>query len=48
MTNLIPAGAPATIGEAFAHINAVTAPSIDDLKVMVLLEAAGLECIAAW
>ena len=43
MTNLIPAGAPATLGEAFAHINAVTAPTIDDLKVMVLLEAAGLE-----
>ena len=43
MNNLIPAGAPATIGEAFAHINSVTAPSIDDLKVMVLLEAAGLD-----
>ena len=43
MTSLLPAGAPATIGEAFAHINAVTAPSLDDLKVMVLLEAAGLD-----
>jgi rubrerythrin len=43
MTNLIPLDAPATIGEAFAHINAVTAPTIDDLKIMVLLEAAGLE-----
>lgn len=43
MTSLIPAGAPATIGEAFAHINSVAAPTIDDLKVMVLLEAAGLE-----
>ena len=43
MTNLIPEGAPTSIGEAFAHINAVTAPTIDDLKVMVLLEAAGLE-----
>ena len=43
MTTQIPAGAPATFGEAFAHINAVTAPSLDDLKVMVLLEAAGLE-----
>ena len=43
MTNLSPAGAPATIGEAFAHINKVTAPTIDDLKVMVLLEAAGLD-----
>ena len=46
MTVEIPQGAPATIGEAFAHINAVTAPSIDDLKVMVLLEAAGLELYA--
>ena len=35
----IPAGVPATLGEAFAHINAVDAPSIDELKVMVLLEA---------
>ncbi len=43
MTDLLPAGAPATIGEAFAHINAVTAPTLDDLKVMVLLEAAGLD-----
>jgi rubrerythrin len=39
----IPAGAPASIGEAFARINAVSAPSVDDLKVMVLLEAAGQE-----
>jgi rubrerythrin len=39
----LPDGAPQTIGEAFAHINAVTAPSLDDLKVMVLLEAAGLD-----
>ncbi len=43
MTNSLPAGAPATISEAFAHINAVTAPTLDDLKVMVLLEAAGLD-----
>ena len=43
MTQSIPAGAPATIGEAFAHINSVSAPTLDDLKVMVLLEAAGLE-----
>jgi hypothetical protein len=39
----LPAGAPATIGEAFAHINRLDSPGIDDLKVMVLLEAAGLE-----
>lgn len=43
MPNQLPSGAPATIGEAFAHINAVTAPTVDDLKVMVLLEAAGLD-----
>ena len=28
---------------AFAHINAVTSPTIDDLKIMVLIEAAGME-----
>ena len=43
MATQLPAGAPSTIGEAFAHINAVASPSLDDLKVMVLLEAAGLE-----
>jgi len=43
MTQLIPAGAPTTMGAAFAHINSVTSPTVDDLKVMVLLEAAGLE-----
>ena len=42
MTQL-PQGAPATLGAAFAHINAVTAPTLTDLKVMVLVEAAGLE-----
>jgi rubrerythrin len=31
------------MGEAFAHINAVAAPSVDELKAMVLLEAAGQE-----
>lgn len=31
---------PQTIREAFAHIGTVTAPTIDDLKVMVLVEAA--------
>ncbi len=39
----LPQGAPATIGEAFAHINAAVKPSVDQLKVMVLLEAAGQE-----
>lgn len=43
MTVKLPAGAPATLGAAFAYINGVTAPSILDLKIMVLLEAAGLE-----
>jgi rubrerythrin len=37
----LPASAPATSGEAFAHINAVTDPTIDDLKLMVYLEASG-------
>jgi rubrerythrin len=43
MTTLLPAGSPQTLGAAFAHINSVTAPTLDDLKVMVLVEAAGLE-----
>ncbi len=38
----LPASAPEKAGEAFAHINAVTSPSLDDLKVMVFLEASGL------
>jgi rubrerythrin len=37
----IPSGAPQTLRDAFAHINAVTAPTLTDLKVMVLVEAAG-------
>ena len=32
---------PQSAGEAFKHINAVTAPTIDDLKLMVYLEASG-------
>ncbi|HTP78656.1 MAG TPA: hypothetical protein VMJ73_16960, partial [Rhizomicrobium sp.] len=32
---------PASSGEAFRHINAVTSPTIDDLKLMVYLEASG-------
>ena len=43
MPSQLPPGAPATIGEAFAHINTLTVPTVDDLKVMVLLEAAGLD-----
>lgn len=34
------AGMPATLREAFAHINQVTTPTAVDLKVMVLVEAA--------
>lgn len=41
MTVTLPEDAPATLGEAFARINSVTAPTITDLKVMVLVEAAG-------
>lgn len=43
MSVAVPPGAPATIGEAFAHINAVDKPTVHQLKVMVLLEAAGQE-----
>ncbi len=42
MTLALPEGAPATLGEAFGHIYTVENPSIMDLKVMVLVEAAGL------
>lgn len=38
----LPEGAPATLGGAFAHIGAVTAPSVLDIKVMVLTEAAAM------
>jgi rubrerythrin len=37
----LPEGAPATIREAFAHIAAVTKPSVLDIQVLVLVEAAG-------
>jgi rubrerythrin len=37
----LPPSAPGSAGEAFAHINAVVSPTIDDLKLMVFLEAAG-------
>ena len=39
----LPEGAPPTIREAFAHLGTVTAPSVLDLKVMVLVEAASQE-----
>jgi rubrerythrin len=42
MTVTLPEGAPETLGAAFAHIGGVTAPTITDMKVMVLVEAAGL------
>jgi rubrerythrin len=38
----LPASAPEKAGEAFAHINAVVSPTLDDLKLMVFLEASGL------
>ena len=37
----LPPGAPTTIDEAFTYISTMTHPSIDDLKLMVVLEAAG-------
>ena len=37
----LPKFMPQSAGEAFKHINAVTAPTIDDLKLMVYLEASG-------
>ena len=39
----LPAGAPPTIREAFAHIGTVTKPSPLDIKVLVLVEAASQE-----
>ncbi len=37
----IPEGSPQTLGGAFGHIDTVEKPTINDLKVMVLVEAAG-------
>lgn len=39
---LLPTEAPQTLGEAFAHIGKVTAPTVLDMKVMVLVEAASM------
>jgi rubrerythrin len=33
---------PATADEAFAHVNSVTDPTLDDLRLMVMLEAWGI------
>lgn len=41
-TVILPEGAPQNLGEAFAHIGKATAPSVLDMKVMVLTEAAAL------
>ena len=40
-------GMPQTIGEAFAHLGTVTAPTALDIKVMVLVEAASKELYRA-
>jgi rubrerythrin len=40
-------GMPQTIGEAFAHIGTVTAPTVQDIKVMCLVEAASRELYLA-
>lgn len=40
-------GMPQTIGEAFAHIGAVTTPTVADIKVMCLVEAASRELYRA-
>lgn len=37
----LPPNAPANLYEAFPYIGSVTNPSIEDLKLMVILEAAG-------
>lgn len=43
----LPEGAPPTLRDAFAHIATVTSPSLLDLKVMVLVEAASQELYRA-
>ncbi|WP_140420520.1 ferritin-like domain-containing protein [Novosphingobium sp. B 225] len=42
MTMPLPQGAPATLRDAFAHIGAVTAPTVLDVKVLALTEAAAM------
>ena len=46
MLAALPATAPQTLGAAFKHIYAIDTASVDDLKVMVLVEAAGLTLYA--
>jgi len=46
-TVTLEAGMPQTIGEAFAHINTVTTPTVLDIKVMCLVEAASRELYRA-
>ena len=44
-----PAQAPESLFDAFAYIAAVETPTLDDLRLMVILEAAGkalYECMA--
>jgi rubrerythrin len=40
--SLLPAGMPQTSEAAFAYIGTIDRPSVDDLKLMVCLEASGL------
>jgi rubrerythrin len=37
----LPSNAPANLYEAFTYIGSVVSPSLDDLRLMVILEAAG-------
>lgn len=46
MLAALPATAPQTLGAAFKHIYAIDTATVDDLKVMVLVEAAGLTLYA--
>lgn len=40
--SLLPAGMPQTSEAAFAYIGTIDTPSVDDLKLMICLEASGL------
>jgi hypothetical protein len=42
MTISIPAGSPQTRGEAFGHIYTIEKPTNNDLKIMVMVDAAGM------
>lgn len=41
MPRPFPDNVPQSLGEAFGHLYSVDTPSVDDLKLMVLLESAG-------